>query len=236
MPCQWFWIKHLDVPLETVLFKALQVFSSEIKCSKQYSSANVSGCKSFQAFRFVFQALAAWCPFQRCSMGSPPSADGRIGFGLWTKPACNLQNGSNIWATLSMSIWSSRSRLAISEPRGNPMEGGEEIPHEGFPFPAPPRVSCPILQQIPALRFPKVEKKNYPSGMLSGLMDVYKWLEQKMLCQWKVLFLMIIQMLIKMHFCSILSLRLCGRRPKDLVFVGKRENTSAFLWVWERQV
>lgn len=36
--------------------------------------------------------------------------------------------------------------------------------------------------------------------MLSSLMDVYKSLEQKVLCQWKVLFPMIIQMLIKMHF------------------------------------
>lgn len=65
------------------------------------------------------------------------------------------------------------------------MEGGEEIPHAGFPFPAPLRASCPILEQIPALGFLRIRKKekNYPSGMLSGLMDVYKSLEQKVLCQ-----------------------------------------------------
>lgn len=67
-------------------------------------------------------------------------------------------------------------------------------------------------------------------------MDVYKSLEQKVLCQWKVLIPMIIQMLIKMRFALFLSLGLCGRQLKDLVFVGKQESSSTFLWVWERQV
>lgn len=146
-------------PLERVSFKASQVSSSERKRSKPHVSLQMCVAASFQAFHFVFQTLAARSPFHQCSMGSPPPADGGIGFGLWTKPACNLQNGSNIWAMLSMSIWSSRSCLAISEPRGNPMEGGEEIPHAGFPFPALPRVSCPILEQIPALRFPRIKKE-----------------------------------------------------------------------------
>lgn len=198
-------------PLETVSFKALQVFLSERKCSKPHSSLQMCpAAKVFQYLALFFKHLQLGPPFRQRSMGSPPLADGGIGFGLWTKPACNLQNGSNIWAMLSMSIWSSRSCLAISKPRGNPMEGGEEIPHAGFPFPAPPRVSCPILEQIPALCFPRIKKKNYPSGMLSGLMDVYKLLEQKVLCQWKVLFLMIIQMLIKMHFAPSFPLACVG--------------------------
>lgn len=137
----------------------MQVFSSKRKCSKPHGALQVClAAKSFQVFGFVFQPPAAWFPFHWSSMGSPPPADGRIGFGLWTKPACNLQRGSNIWA-ISMSIWSSRSCLAIRQAKRKPYGGGRGNPARGVPISSPTTGFLPYPRANPSSRLPENKKK-----------------------------------------------------------------------------